>query len=278
MVRSQFAWGAAIAGALLAFGAGGGATAATVIALDETVNDAAPQPRTIVLDTDRMRMSFATSEIIFRGDLGKLWILQSKDQKYIELTAAGMAEVSAKMNQATAKLKEKLDLLPEAQRKQIEAMVASHMGQGAASTPPQVTYEKAGDARTVGAWSCEPYRIVTAGKSSSELCFAKLTDLGLSRDDLSAFIAFGAFTAKMTAAVGAMRTPMAALNFDSVSKAIGFDGFPVQSVSKFGDASRQIVVTLKSIQRQDPPAGAFDLPAGYTKADFAGLGGLLAPK
>ena len=87
MVRSQFAWGAAIAGALLALGAGGGATAATVIALDEAVNDAAPQPRTMVLDTDRMRMSFATSEIIFRGDLGKAWILQSKDHKYIELTA-----------------------------------------------------------------------------------------------------------------------------------------------------------------------------------------------
>ena len=71
---------------------------------------------------------------------------------------------------------------------------------------------------------------------------------------------------------------MGAFNFDSMTKAIGFDGFPVQSVNKVGDGSRQIVVTLKSIQREDPPAGEFDLPADYTKVDFANLGGLLAPK
>jgi hypothetical protein len=116
------------------------------------------------------------------------------------------------------------------------------------------------------------------GKASSEVCIAKLSDLGLSRDDLTGFASFGAFMAKMTAAVGALHSPMAALNFDSMTKAIGFDGFPVQSVSKFGDGGREIVVTLKSIQREDPPAGAFDLPAGYTKHDFGDLGKLVAPQ
>jgi hypothetical protein len=278
MARGKFVWGARIAGALFVLGFGGAASAATVIALDEAVNDAAAQPRTMVLDTDRMRMSFATSDIIFRGDLGKVWILLSKDHSYIELTAAGMAEMSARMDQAMAKMKEKLALVPDAQRKQIEAMMASRMGQGAPSAAPQVAYEKAGDSRTVGDWSCEPYRIVVAGKASSEVCVAKLSDLGLSRDDLAAFTAFGAFMAKMTAAIGAMRSPMAALNFDSMTKAIGFEGFPVQSVSKFGDGGRQVVVTLKSIQHQDPPAGAFDLPAGYTKHEFGDLGKLVAPQ
>ena len=90
----------------------------------------------------------------------------------------------------------------------------------------------------------------------------------MSRDDLTGFASFGAFMAKMTAAMGALRSPMTTINFDSMTKAIGFDGFPVQTTTKFGDGSRQIVVTLKSIQRQDPPAGAFDIPAGYTKNRF----------
>jgi len=75
-----------------------------------------------------------------------------------------------------------------------------------------------------------------------------------------------------------LRSPMTSINFDSMTKAIGFDGFPVQTTTKFGDGSRQIVVTLKSIQHEDPPAGAFDLPAGYTKIDLANIGRLVAPE
>jgi hypothetical protein len=278
IVRSQFVWSAGFAGALFVLGAGGAATAGTVIALDEAVNDAAPQSRTMVLDADRLRMSSAATDIIFRGDLNKVWVLRSKDHSYLELTAAGLGQMGARMDQAMAKMKEKLAALPEAQRKQIEAMMAARMGQGAPSAAPQATYEKSGDSRTVGEWSCAPYRIVVGGKASSEVCIAKLSDLGLSRDDLAGFASFGAFMAKMTAAMGALRSPMTTINFDSMTKAIGFDGFPVQTTTKFGDGSRQIVVTLKSIQHEDPPAGAFDIPAGYTKIDFASMGRLLAPQ
>ena len=45
-----------------------------------------------------------------------------------------------------------------------------------------------------------------------------------------------------------------------MTKAIGFEGFPVQTTSALGDGGRQLVVTLKSIQHEDPPAGAFDIP------------------
>ncbi len=273
MVRGNFALGAGFAGALLVLGAGGAAMSGTVIALDEAVNDAPPQPRTMVLDTDRLRMSSAMADVIFRGDQNKVWVLRSKDHSYIELTPGGMGQMGARMDQAMAQMKQKLAAMPEAQRKQIEAMMAARgMAQGAPSAAPQITYEKAGDSRTVGDWSCAPYRIVVDGKSSSEVCVARLSDLGLSRDDLKAFASFGAFMGQMRAAMGGLHSPMTTINFDSMTKAIGFDGFPVQTISKFGDGGRQVVVTLKSIQHQDPPAGAFDLPSGYAKRDLAGMG------
>ncbi|MGD0762572.1 MAG: DUF4412 domain-containing protein [Roseiarcus sp.] len=276
-MRSQFLWSAGLAGALFVLGAGGAATAATVIALDETVNAAAPTPRTMILDADRLRMSSAATDVIFRGDLNKVWILLAKNHSYLELTPGGVEQIGARVDQAMAQMKEKLAIVPDAQRKQIEAALAAHMGQSA-SAPPQVAYEKAGEVRTVGAWSCAPYRIVLGGKASSEVCIAKLSDLGLSRDDLQGFASFGAAMAKMTAAVGALRSPIATLNFDSMTKAIGFEGFPVQTTTALGDGGRQIVVTLKSIQHEDPPAGAFDIPAGYTKLDLASMGRLLAPE
>ena len=274
---SRFAWSAGFVGALLAFGVGG-ASAATVMAFDEAVNGAAAQPRTMILDTNRLRMSTAAIDVIFRGDLNKVWVLRTKDHSYFELSSAGLGQLGARMDQAMAQMKEKLAAVPEAQRKQVEAMMASHLGLGAPAAPPQVAYEKAGDSRTVGDWSCAPYQVSVGGKATSDVCIAKLSDLGLSRDDLAGFASFGAFMAKTTAALGVLRSPMTSINFDSMTKAIGFDGFPVQSTTKFADGGRQIVVTLKSIQRQDAAADAFDIPAGYTKIDFASMGRLLAPQ
>ncbi|MGO4869042.1 MAG: hypothetical protein ACLPGW_00275, partial [Roseiarcus sp.] len=210
-MRSLFVLSAGFAGALLVFGAGDAATAGTVMAMDEAINDAAPQSRTMILDSDRLRMSTGATDIIFRGDLDKVWILQSKLHGYIELTPAGIAPMGARMDQAMAQMKEKLAAVPEAQRKQIEAMMASRMGQGASPTPPQLAYEKAGDSRTVGDWSCTPFQVVVGGKASSEACIAKLSDLGLNRDDLTGFASFGAFMAKMTAAMGALRSPMTSI-------------------------------------------------------------------
>ncbi len=279
MLRGKFALGARLAAAALALSAGGAAMAGTIITLDEAVNDAPSQPRIMYLDTDRLRMTSPLVDIIFRGDQNKVWVLQSKNHSYLELTPGGMAQVGARMDQAMAQMKQKLAAMPEAQRKQIEAMMAARgMGQSPPSAAPQTTYEKAGDPRTVGQWNCTPYRIVLDGKPSSEVCIARLSDLGLSRDDLKAFASFGAFIGQIRAAMGGLRTSMPTIDFDSMTKAIGFDGFPVQTISKFGDGSREVVATLKSIQHQDPPAGAFDLPAGYAKRDMGGMGRPAAPE
>ncbi len=279
IVRGKFALCARFAGGFLALGAGGAAMAGTVIALDESVNGAPPQPRTIVLDTDRLRMTSALADVIFRGDQNKVWILRSKDHSYIELTPGDMGQAAARMDKAMAQVKQKLASMPEAQRKQIEAMMAARgMGQGAPRTAPRASYEKAGDSRRVGDWDCEPYRIVSNGKLPSEVCIARLSDLGLSRDDLKAFASFGAFMGQMSAAMGFLRTPMMTDNFDSMTKAIGFDGFPVQTSSTFADGSRQVVATLKSIQHQDPPEGVFDVPSGYTKRDLPAMGRPAVPE
>jgi hypothetical protein len=194
------------------------------MAFDEAANGAAAQPRTMILDANRLRMSTAAIDFVFRGDLNKVWVLRSKNHTYFELTPGGLGQMGARMDQAMAQMKEKLAAVPEAQRKQVEAMMASHLGLGAATAPPQVAYEKAGDSRTVGDWRCAPYQVVVGGKASSEVCIAKLSDLGLSRDDLTVFASFGAFMAKMTAAMGVLRSPMSSIDYDSMTKAIGFDG------------------------------------------------------
>src|SRR5471030_2630924 len=101
---------------------------------------------------------------------------------------------------------------------------------------------------------------------ASDFCIAKLSDLGLSRDDLKSFVGFGAFMSQM-GGTGTQRSPMASLDFDAMKKQIGFDGFPVQTTFNAPDGRHDVATTMKSIQHQDPPAGTFEVPAGFTRQD-----------
>jgi hypothetical protein len=100
---------------------------------------------------------------------------------------------------------------------------------------------------------------------------ATLADLGLTRDDLKAFVSFGKFMSQMGAA-GTQRSPMTQLDFDSIKQQIGFDGFPVQTTFN-PDGKHLVQTTLKSIKHEEPPAASFELPAGYTREDMGpGMG------
>jgi hypothetical protein len=264
-------FGATFAGAIIVAYAGA-AQAATIITFDEAHNAAPPRPMTMTLDTDRLRLNSASFELIYRGDLGKAWVLQPAAKTYLEMSPAAMAPVAAKMDAATAMIKQKLAALPEAQRKQLEAMIAKRMGgpAAAASPPPATTYQKTGDARQLGAWSCTPFHVTVSGKFGSDVCIAKLDDVGLTRDDLSAFASFAAFMGKVRSAMSRFNAPITTMDLDSMAKAIGFVGFPIQTSAKVGIAGR-IVTTLKSVDHRDAPAGTFDIPAGYSKVDFGAM-------
>ena len=259
---------------LFAITAGGSAMAGTVITLDQTVNGTQNRPQVLYLEPDRLRMSSPENDMIFRGDQNKVWVVRPEDKAYIELTPESMAQMKAQMDQMQAQMQQRLASMPPEQRKQMEAMMASRgMGPNAPATPPQITYTKAGEPKKVGDYTCTPFKVTMAAGLVSDFCMAKLSDLGLTRDDLKSFVAFGTFMGQM-GGTGTQRSPMASLDFDSIKQQIGFDGFPVQTSHSSPDGRHNVETTLKSIQHQDPPAGTFDLPAGFTRQDMGpGMGG-----
>jgi hypothetical protein len=261
-----------LSGVMLLAGAGG-ATAGTVITLDQSVNGGPAIQQTIALTADKGKMTSPQNQTIFRGDQSKGWIVKPEDRAYIELTPEGMSQMKAQMDQRMAQMQQRMASMPPEQRRQAEAMLASRgMGPSAQSAPPQITYEKAGDPKKVAGYLCTPYRVTMPGVPASEFCMASLSDLGLTRDDLQAFIGLGKFMRQM-GGIGAQRSPMSQFDFDSIRKQIGFDGFPVQTSLNAADVHYAVQTTLKSIKHEDPPAGTFDLPAGYTREDRgAGMG------
>jgi len=258
---------------LFAITAGGSAMAGTVITLDQTVNGAPGRPQVMYLEPDRLRMSTPENDMIFRGDQSKVWVVRPQDKAYIELTPESMSQMKAQMDQMQAQMQQRLASMPPEQRKQVEAMMASRGMGPNASAAPQITYTKAGEPEKVGDYTCTPFKVTMNGGPASDFCMARLSDLALSRDDLKSFVAFGAFMSQM-GGTGTQRSPMATIDFDAMKKQIGFDGFPVRTSHSSPDGSHNVETTLKSIQHQDPPAGTFDLPAGYTRQDMGpGMGG-----
>ncbi len=249
----------------------GGAHAATVITLTQG-DEEGPKTQTMFLEADKLRMSASHGDMIYRGDQGKVFVVDDKSRSYMEMSPESMGKMKAKMDQAMAQMKQQLAAMPEAQRKQVEAMMAQRgmpgMGQTPA-TPPAISYQKSGPARKVGQWDCTPFTVLSDGKPEADLCVAKLSDLGLTRDDLKAFVGLSAFMRQQMAGMG-QQSPMASMDFDSLNKAIGYDGFPVESTYKSPMGGREFKTTIQSVEHKDAPAGSFDIPAGYGKHAMGG--------
>jgi hypothetical protein len=178
-----------------------------------------------------------------------------------------MQKMRGMMDQARQKMQQQLQSMPEEQRKRFEAMMAQQGGGPPGSAQPAApTYEKAGSARTVGNWSCAPYRANIGMSGKEEFCIARLSDVGLTSDDLKGMKSFTAFMRQGFAPEGGP----AGFDYETMSKAIGFDGVPVQTTHYGEDGMIDMQSTIKSIDHESVPAAAFDLPAGYTKKDMPG--------
>ncbi|HLG85802.1 MAG TPA: DUF4412 domain-containing protein [Alphaproteobacteria bacterium] len=261
---------AMLAGATMCSLLSGTALAGAVITLKTTGSDEAATS-TISLESDRLRMSNPQEEIIYRTDLHKVWMIHPSDHTYRELTPESMQQMRSQMSAAMAQMQQSLQSMPPEQRKQIEAMMAKRgMPAGGPAQPRQVTWTKAGGSKTVGQWSCTPYKMSVNGVEQVTMCIAKLSEVGLTRDDLKAFISFGSFMQQGLAGVAAQAGAL--YDFDAMSKQIGFDGVPVETTHAEPGGREEIVGTLQSVEHKSIPADAFELPAGYTKQEMPPMG------
>jgi hypothetical protein len=256
----------ACAYAILSIVASGTAAAGVVITAETTSGDKAAHPTSIMLEPDRLRQGGSDVEMIYRGDLKKVWMLEQADHKYREMNPETMQAMRTRMDAAMQQMRQQMQSMPEAQRKQIEAM----MGQRGMAEANPVTYEKAGPAKKVGAWSCTPYRVHGSAAEHEEVCLARMSDVGLRRDDLKAFESFSAFMLQMMPA-GQAGGRSLAVDLDGMAKAVGYDAMPIEMTNYGDDGKPEFQMIVKQIERKSIPAATFDLPAGFAKEEERGL-------
>jgi len=250
-----------------------GAHAATVITSTQNF-DGKPETQTMSLDGDRLSIMSAENHMLYRGDQGKVFIIQPKAHSYVEMSPESMAKVKSRMDEAMAQMKQRMAAMPEAQRQQMEKAMAGRMpgmGSAAPEAAPVLSFQKNGAPRKVGKWDCQPYTLISDGKPEADLCVARLSDLGLTRDDLKPLIGLSDFMGKQMAAMGNQQAAsMASMKFDALTKAVGYDAFQIENDYKGMGDGEGLKTTVQSIEHKDLPAGSFDVPAGYTKRDMGG--------
>jgi hypothetical protein len=267
MRYSVFILAAALAAAPLA-------ARADVTIVSETVSaKGGAGPRTLYLTADQVKVDTPKIAIIFQIAAGKITAIMKEKKEYFELDAK---TISAATTGAAALVNQKLQGVPEAQRKMIEALMTKHGAMPGA--PIQMTYEKSGESKTIGAWPCDVYHQKKDDKRVADLCVAKADALGLTEADLAPLRALAhAITKSLPES---MSRNAAVIDFEEQTKQIGYAGVPVEAVLYLKDIVLS-TTTVRSVDHAEIAPETFAIPAGFAKKDVPGLAALrfiAAPK
>ncbi len=246
-------------------GTGAGAHAEVQISAETfTIANGKTSPTTMYFAADRLKMDLDKIAIIYRGDTGTVFNVMKDQHKYIAFDPATQQRMGAMMSAMQDQMRQRMQSMPEAQRKQMEAALART---GTQESKPSSPFEKTGKSKTVGSWSCQVFRKSLAAGMTIESCFAPLSAVGLTHDDLAALKGLMEGMRKTLPKVGDMNS----MNLDAQAQEIGFEGFPVETVTSAQGVTQSTSI-VKSVQHVSVPADTFELPAGYTKQEMPSFG------
>jgi hypothetical protein len=257
-----------LAVALLAGLAGGRARAATIIVTQK----AGEQTSTFIADGDHLRMERPgerESVIIMDVPGKRLVMVRDQEKSYSELTEEDMKQIGAQLAAARAQMDERMKNMTPEQRKQVEQAMGSMAGMMQGTKKFEWKFDSLGQKKTVNGMPCEMYKVSLNGEPHEEDCILPWSSKLLKRSD---FIGLENFTRTMTQSIGAR----GAGDRGGVPLFHEFPGLPISRVSLEG-GTRGPEEQVKSIKQGSPPAGAFTVPAGYTKKPLPmgrGMGGM----
>jgi hypothetical protein len=230
------------------------------------------------IEPTRMRSEIASAAgrkqtVVFDGAAQVLRMLDDDAKSYTEMKKADLEGMRAQVDGAMARLQEQMKNMPPEQRAQMEALMkgrgAAMPGAGAAmagAAGPPTAYKKIGTDK-VGQWTCDKYEGTKNGQKVSEVCTVAPSALGFTAADFEVTRQLAEFFASLM--------PQAAEGLftigSSTSTPNAFSGLPVRVVS-FRDGTAQTVSEVTEASRQNFPDTLFQVPAGYQKREFPGMG------
>jgi hypothetical protein len=220
--------------------------AATLLTFQEAAPGAASQPklvRRMLLDGSSMRVETAGPDaggrvLIFKSDTGTMWVLDEGKRSYTEMHHA---VVPFQMEE----------------EKQGDKGVAPAKAEGTEPSPTMVSrvgvaYKKVDSGFIVNGFRTDKYEGTKDGRKVEELYVADPKALGLDAADLKT--------------LHIMAETFAAGSKDHIQMSLTAEvpGVPVRTL-RFEGGKPAVQIDLTSVRKEEVPAAAFELPAGFTR-------------
>jgi hypothetical protein len=213
------------------------------------------------IDAGRLRIESRSAEgehtiTIFDESKQVLWVIDRVAGTYQEMTAAKMAEMKKRMEEARQAMEAELAQMPPERRRMIEEMMKQQLG-GASD----MTVREIGRGEKVGSFTCIHYEQLMRGKRSGEVWTASPDQLQLGEAEYKTFQALGRFLEPL----GQSAPGGAGL----VSASRHIEGFPVRSLAYDGGQAVAEEKVTKTERRALEPT-LFALPSGLEKTEMDG--------
>ena len=217
--------------------------------------------KTMLVQDGKLRTNGSKdTAIILKGS--SILIIDDKRKQYREMTKEDMKKMAAGAADMMAKMQERMKNMSPEQRAQMEKFMASRMPGGMGGDKPDVWESKnLGTTATVEGRKCQNWNLIRNGAPFEQLCVVPYKSLPGKEDLQKVF-------KDMAEAFGdaAKQVPGA----DAAAKArAAIDGYPVRTRSYASDGKfRPSETVMTKWVEESIPASAFEVPAGYTKAEM----------
>ena len=225
----------------------------------------------MLLEGDRLRMEMPGQDsadgrgltLIFRGDLGVVYVLDEKDRSYAQMDRKSAEQMRAKIEGAKQEMQAQMGKLPPEQRLAMEKMLAEQGFGDAASAPPTPEIRTVATDRTtsVAGFTCREYDVFEGKQKIGDACVAAWDATGTTRADFDSLRAFAAFEDEMSKAMAFGGRKRAG---NEMTRLFDLGGVPVRMRAE-RDGKVVSETRTVEIKKRDLAADSFAPPAGWKK-------------
>ncbi len=216
-------------------------------------------PQVIRVAPHAFQTAMKDGTMIFRGDKKLLWMVNTGDKKYTEMTEEDAKAMGAKLGDAMAQMQEAMKNAPPAQRAMMEKMMK---GQMAGMSPKERTVKPTGESKTINGFDCKGYIVSISDGQATEVWAADPKSLKIDSADLSVLKEFGEFMKAMLPGMDQFTDLIK--DYENPGKD-QVPGFPVLTIQKDGSGKELWRSELVKVDKGAIPAETFEVPAGFKK-------------
>ena len=203
--------------------------------------------------------------VIFRSDKEVLWVINTADNSYTEMTKQDIKKIKGRMDEAMSMMQEQMKKMPPEQRAMMEQMMKGK-AMPMPAQPEKEVYKKVASGVMAGKWKCDKYEGYRNGQLTEEVWTTSWKSLGIEQKDFRVMQSMGEFMSELS--------PDAASKFnvgsDEWEENQGYPGVPVRKIS-YSMGKKVSQNEIQEVKKKKIDSSLFELPKGLTKQSFTGL-------